>query len=266
MQLLNSPISVPAGVHPDIELKVAATRSERQAAFELIYNSYRRAGLCTPNINGVRFTPYQLLPTTDIIIARLRGEVISTLSLVRDGDLGLPMEQIFAGEVASRRAAGRQLAEVSALADRRQSAARFFPLFCDMGRLMAQLADRLGITELLVAVHPRHAPLYRRYMAFRPLGDCREYPTVQGHPAVPLSLDFSRAAVECPKSWREFFGSPLPHQALCSCPLSDADRDYFLSLGREESIDSGSLLTAWQAESKAVPSAECAVSCSRCVA
>ncbi len=263
MQRLNPPISIPAGVHPDIELKVAATRNERQAAFELIYNSYRRVGLCASNLNGVRFTPYQLLPTTDIIIARLRGEVISTLSLVRDGDLGLPMEQIFGDEVASRRAAGRQLAEVSGLADRRQGTARFFALFCDMGRLMAQLADRLGTTELLVTVHPRHAPLYRRYMAFEPLGDCREYPTVQGRPAVALSLDFSRAKVECPKSWREFFGSPLPHQALCSCPLSDADRDYFLSLGRTESIDSGSLLNAWPAEATAVPAAECVVSCAR---
>ena len=207
MQLLDTPIAVPARIHPDIELKVAGSRNERRAAFELIYNSYRRVGLCAPNANGIRFTPYQLQQTTDIIIARLRGDVISTLSLVRDGNLGLPMEQIFADEVAARRAAGRQVAEVSGLADRRQSPARFFPLFCDMGRLMAQLAARLGVAELLITVHPRHVSLYRRYMAFMPLGDCREYPTVQGHPAVALSLDLSPARVESPKSWQKFFGA-----------------------------------------------------------
>ena len=230
MPTLIEPSSVLSNVSADVVVKVAETRSERQSAFELVYQSYRRAGLCSECTSGMRWTPYQLLPTTDIIVAKLRGEVISTLSLVRDGELGLPMEEVYASEVAFRRSTGVHLAEVSCLADRRQGADRFFGLFCDMSRLMAQLARRLGVDELLAAVHPRHSPLHRRYMAFEPIGGRREYKTVRGNPAVALSLSFSKAAIDSPKSWNEFFGQPLPDAALRSYPISTADRDYFLSL------------------------------------
>ncbi len=215
---------------PKFCLKSRQHANERQAAFELVYRSYQRAGLCAESECGLRFTPYQLLETTDIIIAELRGDVIGTLSLVRDGVLGLPMEEIYSNEVAARRAAGVTVAEVSCLADRRQGMARFFGLFREMSRLMAQLGAKLGVEELLVAVHPRHAPLYRRYMAFELLGERRDYPTVNGNPAVAMCLNFDKAAVEQPRSWQEFFGQPLPDEVLQSSPISDSDRRYFSSL------------------------------------
>jgi hypothetical protein len=230
MPTARMPETISAKVCSEIELKVAATREERQSAFELVYTSYLRACLCTANPDGLRFTPHQLLPTTDVIIATLHGEVISTLSLVRDGELGLPMEEIYPEEVNERRARGVRLAEVSCLADRREDPARFFGLFCELGRLMAQLGINSGVDELLVTVHPRHASIYRRYMAFQPLGDRREYPAVQGNPAVALSLNFERAKLDSPKSWREFFGEPLPERVLRPCPISDVDREYFSRL------------------------------------
>lgn len=224
------PTSIPTTICSDIQLKVAATRSERQAAFELVYRAYRRAGLCVENTCGMRCTPFQLLETTDIIIAKLQGEVISTLSLVRDGKLGLPLEDIYAEEVAARRAAGVRLAEVSCLADRRQGAARFFGLFREMSRLMAQLGSKLGVEELLVAVHPRHVALYRRYMCFEAIGERRYYPSVCGNPAVALRLNFAEAAVKSPKRWREFFGRPLPNSVTRPCAIPEMDRNYFLSM------------------------------------
>jgi hypothetical protein len=246
MQTIGTSCSVSAKTCSDIQLKVATTRKERRAAFELVYRSYRRAGLCAETDAGMRITPYQLLPTTDIINATLRGEVISTLSLVHDGELGIPMEEIYPEEVALRRDAGVEFAEVSCLADRRQGTARFFDLFVDQARLMAQLASKLGVTELLVVVHPRHAPIYRRYMAFEQIGDLREYPTVESNPAVALSLNFAKAKVERFQKWHEFFGQPLPDDALQSCPISSADRDYFWSiLDQQNSRDECLPLDSW---------------------
>jgi hypothetical protein len=230
MQLLNPPGHVRAKICEDIQLRVAATRGDRQAVFELVYRSYLKAGLCTSNDCGMRATPYQLLASTDVILAELRGQVISTVSLVRDGDLGLPMESLYAAEVAARGAAGIRRAEVSCLADRRQGTARFFGLFCELSRVMAQLARKTGIDELMVVVNPRHAPLYRRYMAFEQIGEERHYDVVEGFPAVPLSLNFSKAKIEKPKSWHEFFAEPLPDDVLQACPISGEDRDYFLSV------------------------------------
>jgi hypothetical protein len=230
MQTIIVPQSVRAATAPEIELKIASTREERQGAFELIYRSYLRAGLCTDNEFNLRATPYQLLATTDIFVAKHRDEVISTVSLVRDGELGLPMEEIYPKEVAERRAAGVRVAEVSCLADRRRDTSRFFALFVDLSRLMAQLAVKTDVDELLIAVHPRHVPLYQRYMAFRRLGDQRAYPAVQANPAVALVLNFSQAQVESPKSWKEFFGQQLADSTLQSSPISREDQEHFRSI------------------------------------
>lgn len=245
MQIYQLPGFVRAKICEDIQLRVAATREERQATFELIYRSYLRAGLCGKQDSGVRATPYQLLPSTDVILAELRGQVISTVSLVRDGELGLPMESVYPEEVAARREAGIRLAEVSCLADRRQGTARFFGLFCELSRVMAQLAKKTGVDELVVVVNPRHAPLYRRYMAFEQIGEERIYDAVQGLPAVPLSLNFAQAKVNKPKSWQEFFGERLPDAVLQPCPISEDDRIYFQALldldaDREDSASNGS--------------------------
>lgn len=230
MQVHQLPGFIRAKICNDIQLRVAATREERQSTFELTYRSYLRAGLCAESNSGLRITPYQLLPSTDVIIAELRGQVISTVSLVRDGELGLPMESVFPEEVATRRRAGIGLAEVSCLADRREGTARFFGLFCELSRLLAQLARKSGVDELVVVVNPRHAPLYRRYMAFDQIGEQRVYNAVQGFPAVPLSLNFAKAKIHKPKSWHEFFGEELADEVLQACPISREDQDYFQEL------------------------------------
>ncbi len=216
---------------PEISIKVASTRDERLGAFQLAYNSYFRAGLCNPCATELRVTPYQLLPTTDVLLAKLRGEVISTLSLVRDGELGLPLESIYPAEVNARRTAGLQLAEVSCLADRRKTT-RFFELFCELARLMVQMADRGGVDQLLIAVHPRHARMYARAMAFVQIGESRDYPEVNGHPAVALCLDFAVAKTRRAAIWRRFVGEPLPEDVTQPQPISLCDRRYFARLAR----------------------------------
>ncbi|MGE3638842.1 MAG: hypothetical protein AB7G28_09800 [Pirellulales bacterium] len=235
LQATPSQKSTPSGhirarVCEDILLNVVSSRHDRQAAFELIYRSYLQSGQCAKNDSGMRATPYQLLSTTDLILAKLRGQAISTVSLVRDGALGLPIESLCPEEVALRRASGIRLAEVSSLADRRQGTARFFGLFCELSRLMIQLASKTRIGELLVAVNPQHAPLYRRYLAFEQIGDERICEIGQGFPAIPLSLNFAKAQVERRDCWADLIGEPLPDEILQSCPITAEDRQYFFSV------------------------------------
>ncbi len=221
----------------DIQLRIASTREEREAVFELVYSAYQSAGLCQANAEELRFTPYQILPTTDILFAQHQDEVICTLSLVHDGELGLPMEDLYAKQVEERRAAGLHLAEVSCLADRRNDPARFFEMFCDLSRLMVQLAEKQAVDQLLITVHPRHAPLYMRYMGFQRIGERRDYQTVNGNPAIPLCLDLHQIQTNKPRSWEKFFGEKIAEQHLQASPITPADRDYFLRL-LEETPDS----------------------------
>jgi hypothetical protein len=211
----------------DITYKIAATREERAAAFRLVYRSYLRAGLGEPNPCEMRVTPYHLLPSTEVFIALLRGEAIFTVSLVIDGELGLPMESVYRTLVAARRERGLLMGEVSCLADRRSQFRRFFPVFLRLARLMVQYARRQGLDELLVAVHPRHARFYQRFMSFEMIGEETAYPAVRNHPAVALSLDFARIDRERPENYHTFFGQPLPDEELRPRPITKAQRDYF---------------------------------------
>jgi hypothetical protein len=244
----------------DIAIKVAATREELAGAFRLAYQSYLRAGLCNPCAEELRITPYQLLPTTEVIVAELRGEIISTLSLVRDGALGLPLEAVYPDEVRQRRAAGLKLAEVSCLADRRKDIARFFPLFAELARLMMHLAERDAVDQLLIAVHPRHARMYTRAMAFKQVGDDRGYPAVNGNPAVLLCLDLEETKQHAADIWRTFVGEPLPRSIVAPRPIAEVDRRYFAELAsRLEAAGAAAReASARHDESAAAPALACA--------
>lgn len=208
--------------------RIAQTREDYLGAFRLVYEAYVHSGLARPNAHYLRVTPYQLLPTTEVLVAVRRGEVIATLSLVRDGELGLPMESAYPLEVAALRAQGIYLAEVSCLADRRHIRPAGVASADDclapatpmrLMSLMAQCALARGVNQLLIAVHPRHARFYQRFTAFRPIAGVRSYQAVCGRPAVALALDIDRAPIEHPELYRRFFGPPFPPGTLAPRPM-----------------------------------------------
>ncbi len=207
----------------DIEYKIADTWEERLSAFRLVYHSYLRAGLGQPNPHGVRVTPYHLLPTTEVFIARLDETTIFTMTLVIDGELGLPMESVYPDVVESIRTQGLA-AEISCLADRRANIERFFPVFLKCSVLLAQYAWKRGVEHLLAAVHPRHARFYRRFLNFDYIGEEKSYPTVRGNPAVPLGIALDGLESRHPSVYERYFGQWLPDEVLQPKPLSADER------------------------------------------
>jgi hypothetical protein len=216
-------------VHDDdagsaLSVRIASKPSDLHAAYRLVYRAYLRGGLCEPNPYRMRVTPYHLLPTTEVFVAVSRGEVVCTLTLVGDGELGLPMETIYGWEVASRRAQGATVSEVSCLADREPTLLRGLPVLTKVMSLMAQRAKYRGIRELLIAVHPRHAPFYERFIGFRVIGREKAYEAVRNRPALGLCLDLDRLPVIHPRAYQRFFGSPFPEADLRHRPIPDEFR------------------------------------------
>lgn len=217
--------------------RIANSRSQREAAFRLIYQAYVRSGLGLPNAYEMRVTPYHLLSTTTIFTAELLsgasdGDVFSTVSLVGDGRFGLPLERIYPHEVATRREQGLRLAEVSCLADRRSDFRRFFPVFCALNRWMIQAARAQGYDQILVAVHPRHARFYSRNMGFELIGELAEYPSVCNRPAVPLCFDFARNdenRASLPY-YSHFFDDPIAPSELQPTSMSAEELALFSSM------------------------------------
>lgn len=210
----------------DIEYRIATSQDEREAAFRLVYQSYLEAGLGQPNRYQMRVTPYHLLPSTEVFVAVLGSETVFTVSLIGDGQLGLPMENVYGQEVRDLRERGLRIGEVSCLADRRSKYRKCFPVFLRLCRLTAQYAWHQGLDQLLVAVHPRHARFYQRFIDFEPIGPERSYPSVQNRPAVALSLDLVRLHREGGKGYETLFMPPIPEEQLASARFTLTENEY----------------------------------------
>lgn len=212
---------------PHVTCKIAGTLEERVAAFRLVYDNYLQAGLIDPNPDAFRVTPYHLLPTTNVFIAEAGGEVICTVTLIGDGQLGLPMESIYSAEVNAARSQGLYVGEVSCLAFQQVQFKQFLAVFVQLTRLMAQHARAYGMDQFLIAIHPRHARFYERFMGFKRIGNPKQYPSVRNAPAVALCLDFSYVDRHRPACYDQYFKTPMPMSELRPQRMSAEEIDYF---------------------------------------
>ncbi len=233
---------------PGLTYKIAQSRDELLAAFQLVYRSYRRAGLVEENADQIRLTPFHLLPTTEVFVTQLRGTVVSTVSLIGDGELGLPLETIYPQNVSLIRRRGLRMAEIGSLADRRDSPVRFIETFASMGRLMAQTALHRGYDGLVAVTHPKHARLYQRILPFEQIGSQGECPYANGNPAVMLALIFEDQRGS--EIYERFFGSMSDPTDTSPRPWSCETRLFFRQLLAENNLQSERPLSGQIAASK----------------
>jgi hypothetical protein len=182
---------------------------ELRGAFRLIHQAYVQRGLALPNSLEMRVTPYHGLISTEVVIGRYHEDVICTATIIHDGDMGLPMECVYQRDVEKFRERNLKICEISCLADRRKHMARSFPALSRLMSLIAQSSFRRGTNEVLIAVHPRHARFYERYLGFTQFADERTYPSVRNHPAVALHLDLNNLAENNPEAYQRLFGEPF---------------------------------------------------------
>ena len=118
--------------HPDArrELKIADTQDELEACFRILHDAYVAAGFMKPDPSGLRVTVYHALPTTTTLCAKWDGRVVGTLSMIREGVFGFPLQSVF--NLGALRSRTGKIAEVSALAIdpqfRRTGGGVLFPL------------------------------------------------------------------------------------------------------------------------------------------
>ena len=131
-----------------------------------------------------------------VFVAGVNGDVIGTLSLLRDSARGLPADALYAPELAVLRADGRRLAEVSALAVAPDWRGAALALVRPLVQLVGVYARDVGhVDELCITVHPRHAAFYERRLGFVRFGAEKPYGAVNGSPAVGLRLDLRRPPI-----------------------------------------------------------------------
>lgn len=151
-----------------LHISIASTERELEDAYRLVYKQFMKQGYQAENESGIRFLPHFALPTSHTLIAKTGDNVVGTLTLVRDGALGLPMEKLYPNEVAVLRQSGAKIAEVSCLATRRT---RDLPAVLRLFYAVYGYAlHQYGITDLCVVVSPSHQDFYKHALLLEQIG------------------------------------------------------------------------------------------------
>ncbi len=252
------PPSGPSDAERAVEITLARTQAELLAAFRLLYLSYVRAGLAAENALELRLTPFHPLSTTEVFVAKCRGEVVSTMTMVGDGVLGLPMDSMYGDEVKELKRSGLRVAEMGCFADRRTSPARFKEVFGQLASLVVQVARVRNINALVAATHPKHARFYVRWLGFEYFGELKNCPYAAGNPAVALLLDFE--AIRNTAFHDRLFGNPVAPDQLIQTQWSPMTIDLLRSLiepvpGSSELIQVAQAMVATQPAEPSLASA-----------
>ena len=178
---------------PRLELKVAETREELEACFRILHDAYVGSGFMKPAPSGMRITMYHALPTTTTLCAKYDGRVVGTMSMIREGVFGFPLQSVF--DLSEVRAQEGQIAEISALAVhpefRQTGGAILFPLMKFMYEYCIEFFDT---RHLVIAVNPDKIELYESLLFFERLQETvvDQYDFANGAPAVGATLDLSK--------------------------------------------------------------------------
>ncbi len=183
-------------------LKIAETKEELEACFKLLHDAYVSSGFMQPAASGMRVTIYHALPTTTTLCAKYDGEVVGTISLIRESVFGFPLQAIF--DLNAVRAKKGKIAEVSALAVhpkfRKTGGAILFPLMKFMYEYCTTFFDT---RHLVIAVNPNRIEMYESLLFFQRLTETQvaNYDFANGAPAVGASLDLLEAKLILKKAY-----------------------------------------------------------------
>ena len=185
-------------------LKIAETKEELEACFAVLHDAYVDSGFMKPDPSGMRVTIYHALPTTTTLCAKYDGQVVGTISLVRESALGVPLQRIF--DLSAVREKEGQIAEVSALAVHRKfrktGGSILFPLMKFMYEYCTTFFDT---RHLVIAVNPSHIEMYESLLFFKRLSAnmVESYDFVNGAPAIGATLDLKEAL----ETFRKYYAS-----------------------------------------------------------
>jgi len=155
----------------------------------VLHDAYVDSGFMKPDPSGMRVTIYHALPTTTTLCAKYDGQVVGTISLVRESALGVPLQRIF--DLSGVREKEGHIAEVSALAVHRKfrktGGSILFPLMKFMYEYCTTFFDT---RHLVIAVNPSHIEMYESLLFFKRLtaNMVENYDFVNGAPAIAWNL------------------------------------------------------------------------------
>lgn len=156
-------IRVPSLKNPNIQVRLAQTDEEIQAANRLVRTNYVEKGYWEPSEQDNQY----LRSAQRTVFVMLDGnDVVGTASILRDSAAGLPSDRFDAAAMAALRQTGDKLAEVSALAiDKALADQKTLVLF--LFKYVIQYSFYYtDLDRFVVSCTPRHAAFYESVIRF----------------------------------------------------------------------------------------------------
>ncbi len=201
--LVRNKVSINTTLSDRFVFKVATEREEREQAYKLAYEAYIKKGFIDSDPSGMHFGLHHAHPLTTTFIGKLDDEVVITMSLFPDSELGLPMDSLYQKELDRLRKKGRFIAEVGTLASSPKVRSSLQQLPMMMNNIMHRYASQhLGVDDLVLTVNPAHELVYRHLILCRRMGRNRAYDRVNGHMAVPFRLNVKHCEKDYYRKYR----------------------------------------------------------------
>jgi hypothetical protein len=173
----------------EFNIRMANSQGRREAATLLLKKMYAWRGYSLE-------TPTYHEPNLITLTADTAGKTVGTMTLCFDGELGLPADENFHGELDLLRAQSRRLCEPSRLAIDKDTPKRVFAALMHISYIYSHNIHRY--TDYVIEVNPRHAVFYKRMLGFEEFGAERMCTRVNA-PAVLLRLECGYIAEQIKK-------------------------------------------------------------------
>jgi len=165
-------------------IKLVKSPEGLREACKLVHDRYFEIGLINKQESGLWITSYQINPDSKAVIAlmRIHGEPIATATLVQDSpNLGLPSDKIYPEEINRLRAKNRKIVEITSLAAKpcKEAVNAFLHVF----KWLGVYSIVKGYDDMVISVHPKHAPFYEDILLFERIGGLKYYPGLKEAPA-----------------------------------------------------------------------------------
>ncbi len=185
-----------------LEFKIAETQEELEAAYNLVYEEYLSSGLTEANEAGMRMSKFHALPGTTVIIGKIDGEIICTLSVIHDGPIGLPMD--YTWDLDPIRFKAARIAEISSMAIKKNAQGRRGGILLPLCKFMYQFCtEYAGVEIIVISTINIVRDFYSAILLFETLGDTKPKPHgyTQGVTAYAQYLDYRTA----PERYRKVY-------------------------------------------------------------
>ncbi|MDO9182223.1 MAG: hypothetical protein Q7U04_07430 [Bacteriovorax sp.] len=185
---IRTSINLPQSLANNMSFKIADTSKELEEAYSVLHDAYVEQTFITPQENGMRIVSQYVLPTTTTIVGKIDDQVVGTLSIIKAGELGLPMEKVF--DISKFKNGSNTYAEISALAikkgfRREFGGSIFFPLLKYMHNYCL---DFFNVEYILITIHPKDKDFYKELLFFEDIPNTGTI-DYMGTPAIALALN-----------------------------------------------------------------------------